>query len=178
MSDLVFCFLCNPRRPLRFVPVLPPVATLLALLLGLLMWRITKKRLRFLAWPMDQVALRVAAFAAAVAVAFSVVDASSKALEANKSGVNFVPVGGLAKTYPFDSCRNPMYSVLVFVLLPAACMLFDSAWPAIFAPALFGYLHGVVVAAEEKMLWEHFGKSYAGYFHEVPRWGFLGLWNF
>jgi hypothetical protein len=36
----------------------------------------------------------------------------------------------------------PRYSALVFVLLPAACALLDSLWPALFAPALFGYLHG------------------------------------
>ena len=107
------------RSPsLLAVPILPPFAALLTLLLGLVMWRITKKRLRFLAWPMDQVALRVAAFAGAVAVAFAVFDASYKALNESKSGVNFTPVGGLAKTYPFDQCRNPMYSVLIFVILP------------------------------------------------------------
>jgi hypothetical protein len=38
----------------------------------------------------------------------SIVHASAEALDANLSGVDFVPVGGLAKSYPFDSCRNPM----------------------------------------------------------------------
>ena len=57
-------------------------------------------------------------------------------------------------------------------------MLFDTAWPAVFAPMLFGYLHGVVIAAEEKMLSEHFGKAYVSYYNEVPRWGYLGMWNF
>ena len=70
----------SPRRSpsLLAVPILPPFAALLTLLLGLVMWRITKKRLRFLAWPMDQVALRVAAFAGAVAVAFAVFETSKR----------------------------------------------------------------------------------------------------
>mmetsp|Transcript_5255 Transcript_5255/g.13210 ORF Transcript_5255/g.13210 Transcript_5255/m.13210 type:complete len:178 (-) Transcript_5255:360-893(-) len=168
-------------RPVDFsadVPVFPPVAALMSVMTGLIMWSVTRKRLRFLAWPMDALALRFAVFASAVAVFLSIVHASAEALDANLSGVDFVPVGGLAKSYPFDSCRNPMYSALVFVLLPAACALLDSLWPALFAPALFGYLHGVVIAAEEKMLLARFGAEYASYCHAVNKWSFMGLWNF
>ena len=63
----------------------------------------------------------------------------------------------------------------MFVALPALCVLFDSAWPLLFMPALVGYLHGVVVAAEEAMLIHHFGDTYLAYAAKVPRWGVLGL---
>jgi protein-S-isoprenylcysteine O-methyltransferase Ste14 len=167
-------FLFDPSAD---VPTLPPVALLLAILAGVASWRLTGKRLRFLAWPVDTLWVRVAAFVGAVSVAFSIADGAMNALDDAGSGYDFVPVAGLATEWPFDEVRNPMYCALLFVLLPGACVLLDSFWPIVFAPPLWAYLHGVVVAAEEELLWNAFGATYEAYAAKVPRWQVFGLWS-
>ena len=82
------------------------------------MWRLTKKRLRWLSWPIDSRWVRLAAFVGAASVTLSIADAAGKALEDAGSGVMFTEVNGLATDWPFDSVRNPMYSTLLFILLP------------------------------------------------------------
>ena len=95
------------------------------------MWAITKKRLRFLAWPADSLYGRVAAFVAAVATALSIADASGKALMLANSGVLFTPVGGIATDFPFDNSRNPVGRLSNSHLLSVKCQptrtLYDMA---------------------------------------------------
>ena len=105
------------------------------------------------------------------------IDGAMNALDDAGSGYDFVPVAGLATEWPFDEVRNPMYCALLFVLLPGACVLLDSFWPIVFAPPLWAYLHGVVVAAEEELLWNAFGATYEAYAAKVPRWQVFGLWS-
>ena len=159
------------------VPILPPFALLLTFLSSLVMWFVTKKRLRWLAWPIDSKWVRIAAFVGAASVVASVADAASKALDEAGSGVNFTEVTGLAVDFPFDGTRNPMYAVLLFVATPALAMLIDSAWPFVFLPLLYAYISDIVIVAEEKLLLETFGKAYATYAKETPRLSVTGVWR-
>jgi protein-S-isoprenylcysteine O-methyltransferase Ste14 len=159
------------------VPILPPFALLLTFLSSLVMWFVTKMRLRWLAWPIDSKWVRIAAFVGAASVVASVADAASKALDEAGSGVNFTEVTGLAVDFPFDGTRNPMYAVLLFVATPALAMLIDSAWPFVFLPLLYAYISDIVIVAEEKLLLETFGKAYATYAKETPRLSVTGVWR-
>ena len=50
-----------------------------------------------------------------------------------------------------------MYSGLVFLVLPGAAVLTDTAWLLLMMVPLFAYLQLVVIVAEEAMLTEEFG---------------------
>ena len=106
----------------------------------------------------------------------SIADAAGKALEDAGSGVMFTEVNGLATDWPFDSVRNPMYSTLLFILLPALAVLIDSAWPFVFLPLLYAYISDIVIAAEEKQLLELFGEQYVQYAKQTPRLSVTGVW--
>ena len=112
-------------------------------------------------------------FVAAVGISLSVLKDAGNALKEAGSGTLFTPVGGLAKAFPYNTSRNPMYTCLLLVALPAFAALLDTAWPLIMMPMLYSYLI-VVVAAEENMLLKEFGAEYEKYVESVPRWGIMG----
>ena len=165
-----------PVNPSADVPVFPPFALLLTFLSSQLMWRLTKKRLRWLSWPIDSRWVRLAAFVGAASVTLSIADAAGKALEDAGSGVMFTEVNGLATDWPFDSVRNPMYSTLLFILLPALAVLIYSAWSFVFLLLLYAYITDIVIASEEKQLLELFGEQYVQYAKQTPRLSVTGVW--
>ncbi len=70
---------------------------------------------------------------------------------------------------PYEYLRNPMYLSLLFTLLGFA-ILFDSFILLIAAFALIVIIHFLVVLREEATLERRFGKEYADYKRNVPRW--------
>ena len=120
------------------MPILPPFAAFMCLMFAVEMWRLTKRRLRFLQSPLDKLWIRLPVFVAAVGISLRVVNDAGNALKEAGSGTLFTPVEGLAKTFPFDASRNPMYSTLLLVAMPAFAALLDSAWPFLMIPLLYG----------------------------------------
>ena len=95
----------------------------------------------------------------------------SRVLEEHNSGAKFVAVGSLCKAPPFDKCRNPMYSGLLFELLPLTGLLLNTAWCLVMMVPLYMYLRYGVVAKEEAQLSRHFGDDYKKvYCSEARRW--------
>ncbi|CAE8606269.1 unnamed protein product [Polarella glacialis] len=135
------------------IPIFPPAATLLAVVLGLLLHLVTGRRFRWMPKPLQSLDARLALLVALLAM--------TKAL---------MEVAGSALVFPYNLTRNPLYCSLLLILMPSAAALFDSAWPLFFAPLLWGYLHFVVISAEERLLVQAFGAQFEAYKEEVPRW--------
>jgi protein-S-isoprenylcysteine O-methyltransferase Ste14 len=139
------------------VPIFPPAATALCALLGVLLWKLTGARLRVLPAPLAGLSFRLAVTAAVAAVSVAVLSRAGNSLKDAGSGTLFTPVGGMATDGPYSFTRNPMYSGLVFGVMPGTAALADSAWMLLMAAPLFLYLHLVVIPAEEGLLSEEFG---------------------
>ena len=153
------------------VPVLPPLAMLMTVVCGCLLWKMTGRRLRLLPAPLSNLAFRVALLAAGLAMTKLVVF-DNAAVELDKAGSRtwFVPVEGLATQGIYEWTRNPMYCGLIFFALPTLSMVLNTAWPTVVAPITWAYIHFVVIAAEETLLTESFGAPYKTYCSKVPRW--------
>jgi len=70
---------------------------------------------------------------------------------------------------PFRFSRNPIYVADGFVL-GGATLLIGSAWPLLFAPAVWACLHYGVIRHEEAHLEARFGDAYRRYRDRVRRW--------
>jgi|Transcript_32061 protein-S-isoprenylcysteine O-methyltransferase Ste14 len=148
------------------VPLFPPFATALTVFVAFVCSRIV--RLKLATW--ISLSFRVVALAIAIGMSIWVVRTAGDELDSAGSGTLFTPVGGLATGGLYQYTRNPMYSGLVFVCLPAAAVFFNSLWPLLLGPLLFYYLNNVVIAAEEKLLYAAFGAQYEALCKVVPRW--------
>lgn len=69
---------------------------------------------------------------------------------------------------PYRFVRNPMVIGTVFFLLGSA-FLVGSAGIFLYALVLFGIMHAFVLV-EEKALLSRFGRAYAAYLQQTPRW--------
>lgn len=143
----------------------PPVV---ALLVGLAMWGVTRSSVA-LAAP-EFVRLPLAITLALVGVAF---DASGLiAFRRAKTTIN--PMKPKSASALIDSgvyrvTRNPMYVGLVFLLCGWAVFLWS--WWALLGPFAFAaYIGRFQIAPEEKALAELFGAEYLAYKAKVRRW--------
>ena len=68
---------------------------------------------------------------------------------------------GIATDGPYKFTRNLMYSGLVFLVLLGVAVLTDTAWVLLvmMMVPLFAYLQLVVIAAEEAILTDEFGRK-------------------
>ncbi len=159
-------------KPIDFnanVPIFPPFAVMLTVMAGILLWQLTGKRFTY---PLlSNMSVRVSILAAGIAFFKCVVfDVADSQLASAGSGALFTPVNGLATEGIYTITRNPMYCVLIFVVLPLMSLVFNTGWVVLLAPFTWAYLHFVVIAAEEKLLALAFGKAYVAYCEKVPRW--------
>jgi hypothetical protein len=174
------------------IPILPPFAAAICALFAFFLWWATGWRLSFLPPMCVSCVLRGALLIAFAAIIYIINICGMKKLEEsgyfspyptlihtystnsykseNRSGENFVPVGGLACTGIYQYTRNPLYCGLLFVALPGAAVVLDSAWLLVGMVPLFLYLNQVVIAAEEKFLADTFGDDYTEFCNNVPRW--------
>eukprot|EP00658_Telonema_sp_P-2_P024864 TRINITY_DN20002_c0_g1_i2.p2 TRINITY_DN20002_c0_g1~~TRINITY_DN20002_c0_g1_i2.p2 ORF type:complete len:243 (-),score=57.82 TRINITY_DN20002_c0_g1_i2:38-682(-) len=82
---------------------------------------------------------------------------------------------GVVTTGIFSICRSPFYVAFLLGLAGLAVLL-DSWWSWLGTLALFGWLHFLVVPAEERFMTASFGSEWQQYMGTVPRWGlFLSL---
>ncbi len=70
---------------------------------------------------------------------------------------------------PFAFSRNPIYLADGFVLAGASLIL-ASAWPLVFAPAVWAAVRYGVIRHEEAHLEATFGEAYRSYRQRVRRW--------
>lgn len=75
----------------------------------------------------------------------------------------------LVTSGPFRYSRNPIYLSDWFVYA-GVMLLLRSAWPLLFAPAVFLVMRRGVVAHEERHLEARFGDEYRAYRARVRRW--------
>ncbi len=70
---------------------------------------------------------------------------------------------------PYRYCRNPMISAVLFMIIGEA-LFFGSSALAVWALTFFVFNTVYFMALEEPGLLKKFGKSYAKYKQQVPRW--------
>lgn len=147
-------------KPVDFsadVPIFPPAAAALCALIGILLRELSGTRLQILPVKCSGLSFRMAVTAAVAAMSTAVLSRAGTVLADAGSGTAFTPVHGIATDGPYRFTRNPMYSGLVFIVVPGVAVLADTAWVLLMMAPLFAYLHWVVIAAEEAMLSEAFG---------------------
>jgi protein-S-isoprenylcysteine O-methyltransferase Ste14 len=70
---------------------------------------------------------------------------------------------------PFGFSRNPIY-LGDWILLIGISLLLRTAWPLLFAPAIWAILRFGVIRHEERHLQARFGPAYEAYRRRVRRW--------
>lgn len=75
----------------------------------------------------------------------------------------------LVTSGPFRFTRNPLYVMLVLIVVASGLMM-QSAWFFIGAAALAVLLDRLVIIREERVIREHFGEEYVAYLARVRRW--------
>ena len=153
------------------IPVFPPLAMLLATLLGFLAWRINQKRYRFMPNTLQPLALRVVFAAVFLGTSVSLANAAEEELNRVGTIPNFSTVSKVASQGPFAWSRNSMYLGLFLAQLSLA-VGFDTAWLLASLVTTMVYLDRVVVPAEELFLSRELGVDYQQYCETVPRWLF------
>ena len=96
--------------------------------------------------------------------------AAMNEMHAAGSGIAFTPTASIARGGPFAYTRNPFYSMLIFVQLPALALLFDCGWLLVATAPMFVWLSKVVIPGEEAFLTRNFGSEYAAFLESTPRW--------
>lgn len=152
------------------IPIFPPLAFLLTTILGLLVWRISGQRVRFLPSLIGRkMTIRMALMAVGLGTAFQLASAAKLALEAVDTSPDFAPVSAVATHGPYTWTRNGMYWAVFLIQISVAVAL-DSAWVLGSVMIMIMYLDRVVVPAEERFLTEQLGEDYQRYCETVPRW--------
>lgn len=90
---------------------------------------------------------------------FGVASSAKKLVSAFNAGV-------LAKDGLYRVCRNPLYAVYVFLVVPGICLLFNS-WLVLTSVLIIFTLTLVFVRKEYKYLEEKFGNEYKEYVERV-----------
>ena len=152
------------------VPIFPPFSMMMTIMTGRLIAKLTGKRLAFLPGPLSKLPVRIAILACGLAIFLSGLKDAAGALTDAGSGALFTPVDGLATTGIYEISRNPMYAGLIFIGIPCVSCVLNTAWPLLISPLTWCYLNFVVIAAEEKLLAQLFGKKFDEYCEAVPRW--------
>ena len=127
-------------------------------------------RFQFLPDYLTALPVRVVIFMMAVSAALYVEMDAKKSLDDAGSGVAFTPIAGIAVDGLYRYSRNPLYTVHVFVTMPALALLFDSGWLLVASAPMFAYLSKIVIPAEEAFLEQNFGSAFTEYAASVPRW--------
>lgn len=147
------------------IPLYPPLLVVLLMVVALVLHR--SRGARFLPPPLCLFVLRSGLAMAVFAWADKTRrEAAFYSQRMSTDTIDFAPVTTLVTDGPYAHSRNPVYQAMAAVL-PAAALLFDSAWLLAVAPALPAYLHWAVVPAEEQLLRRKFGSTYAFYESKV-----------
>ncbi|KAJ1617850.1 hypothetical protein T492DRAFT_1096939 [Pavlovales sp. CCMP2436] len=150
------------------IPFFPPFFALACVALALVL-QLILGRWRWMPWPLNALVVRVAVFAAVVALFISTKAKVQEELLKQGTYLHFTAVKGLVTSGPFEITRNPSY--LTFCLCtPALAVLFDSLLLLLVSPLLPYYLNQFVIPAEEKLLMANFPAEYESYAAKVPRW--------
>ena len=152
------------------VPIIPPIVLLILLSAAAGAAKLTGARIRFLPDEINALKVRLGLFALMFAVSVHVhIDALDEMHNAG-SGLAFTPTAGIATGGPFSYTRNPFYTSLIFLQMPALAIAFDCGWLLFAIAPMFLWLSKVVIPGEEAFLGLHFGKEYAAFLDRTPRW--------
>lgn len=152
------------------IPFLPPlfVATMIAL--GLVV-HFGFKKAPFLPKELRSIYFRVSVFVAVAASANYLVSTCDEIMIEHGSGVFFTDVQGMVtEQWPFNISRNPLYSALCFLVIPAAAIVFDSVFVLAGMIPTWLYFSYVVIPKEEALLIAYFPKQFENYMISTPRW--------
>ena len=82
----------------------------------------------------------------------------------------------LVKTGFFSICRNPLFAVVIYLLLPGLLLLFDS-WILLTIPCFMYVMFKVFINREEHLMEKEFGQDYVAYKNNTSQL-FPKLWNY
>lgn len=68
----------------------------------------------------------------------------------------------------FSICRNPLFAIVIFLILPGILLLFKS-WLLLIIPLLFYIVFHMYIGREEKLLEEKFGNEFLNYKKNTSR---------
>ena len=152
------------------VPIIPPIVLLILLAAAAGAAKLTGARIRFLPDEINALKVRLGLFALMFAVSVHVHIDSLEQLHNAGSGLAFTPTAGIATGGPYSYTRNPFYTSLIFLQMPALAIAFDCGWLLFAIAPMFLWLSKVVIPGEEAFLGLHFGKEYAAFLDRTPRW--------
>ena len=67
----------------------------------------------------------------------------------------------------FSICRNPLFAVVIFFLLPGLLLLFDS-WLLLTIPCFMYFMFKIFINREEALMEKVFGQEYVAYKNNTP----------
>ena len=152
------------------VPIIPPIVLLILLATAAGAAKLTGARIRFLPDEVRALKVRLGLFALICALCVHVHIDALEAMHNAGSGLAFTPTAGIATGGPFAYTRNPFYTILIFLQMPALAIAFDCGWLLFAIAPMFVWLSKVVIPGEEAFLSLHFGKEYAAFLDSTPRW--------
>jgi protein-S-isoprenylcysteine O-methyltransferase Ste14 len=82
----------------------------------------------------------------------------------------------LMTTGCFSICRNPLFAVVIFLVLPGLLLLFDS-WILLTIPFFMYIMFKVFISREEHLMEKEFGQDYITYKNNTSQL-FPKLWNY
>lgn len=82
----------------------------------------------------------------------------------------------LITTGCFSICRNPLFAVVIFLVLPGLLLLFYS-WILLTIPFFMYIMFKVFISREEHLMEKEFGQDYIKYKNNTPQL-FPKLWNY
>jgi protein-S-isoprenylcysteine O-methyltransferase Ste14 len=62
----------------------------------------------------------------------------------------------------YSVCRNPLFAIVIFIILPAILLFFKS-WLLLIIPVLFYVIFQIFIGKEEELLEKKFGNEYIKY---------------
>ena len=146
----------------------PPIVFLVAFLMGLwlegAMYRLRLWDAEPIPRPLIAVGLAIV-LAGAVFVGWGIVTFRRH----QTAIIPFRAASTLVRSGPYRFTRNPMYLGMTLAHLGASVAL-NAMWPIILLPMALVVLFKLVIAKEERHLWEMFGNDYVEYRRQVRRW--------
>ena len=153
------------------IPVFPPLALLLVTAFGLLAWRISQKRYRFIPKRLQSLVVRIPLMAIGIGTALQTVTAAEEELARVGAIANFSNVSLVATQGTYAWSRNGLY-IGLFVLEFSLAFGLDAAWLLASLLVNMVCIDQFVVPAEENFLTRELGTEYQQYCETVPRWLF------